>query len=203
MTSDRPDITPSFFDEHNTLAENLLTAKPLPNDADVPAYLKPQIDFNRLIAKIPNRELFRFDLQWTGFVAAFGPRTDDERPWPKTPYCFRHGRNDDYEQWLSSLSDGARDVEKAAVRSRHHAEHSIFVNAVLHFQILWPNPAAPNYVTPANWDAEGMNIADRYAHRQPAKENWLLDIADTYRLYNCADPKIATPPATPGKPTPV
>jgi hypothetical protein len=202
MALDRSNTAQSFFDEHKTLAEMLLTSKPLPNDADVTAYLKPQVDFKRLFAKIPDRELFRFDHQWTRFVEAFGPHAADERPWPKTPYCFRHGRNNDYEQWLSGLSDDARGVENAAVRSRHHAEHTICVKALLHFQILWPNPSDPNYVTPANWDAEGVGIADRYAHRQPDKAHWLLDIADTYRVYNSADSRNVTPPTNPGKPTP-
>jgi hypothetical protein len=89
-------------------------------------------------------------------------------------------------------------VENTVVRSRHHAEHTVCVKAFLHVQILWPNPSDPNYVTSANWDPEGVSIADRYAHRQRGKAHWLLDIADTYRVYNFADCRNVTPPACAG-----
>jgi hypothetical protein len=193
----------SFFDEHTQLADKLLRSRPLPHDADVPAYLKPQVDFMRLVTKIPERELFRFDNQWTDFIAAFSTRAENERQWPKSPYCFRQGLHDGFEQWLDGLNDRARDLEKEGVRTRHHAEHTVLVKAILHFQMLWPNPSDPDYVTPANWDAEGVSIADRYAHLRPAKEHWLLDITSTYRLYSLADSRRETPPSSPGKPTPV
>lgn len=110
------------------------------------------------------------------------------KPWPEGTYSLLHGYNAGYEAWLASLSTEARAAEMAAVFDRFRAEYTLFVEGILHFPILWPNADAPSLVTPANWDAEGMTIADRYNHPVTAKEHWLLPIADMFAIYNLAKP---------------
>ena len=105
-------------------------------------------------------------------------------PWPDGAYSVLHGYNAGYEAWLGTLSDEARVAEVTAVFDRFRAEYTLFAKGILYFQILWPSLADPQLVTPANWNDEGMEIAQRYNHRAPAKEHWLLSIDEVFAIYN-------------------
>lgn len=103
--------------------------------------------------------------------------------WPHAAYSISHGYNEAYEKWLTSLAPVARAEEIASVFDRFEVEYTLFVKGILYFQILWPNSRDPELVTPANWDDEGVAIAERYNHRVPTKEHWLLPVAEVFLLY--------------------
>lgn len=140
--------------------------------------------------KVPTGEPGSFETKWLPMIRV-SVGGEPSAQWPNTPYSFSQGYSEAYEEWLAALPPEAQAVEKKNVCDRFHAEYSNFVKAVLYFQILWSDPNDPQLVTPANWDDEGSEIAQRYNHRAPAKEHWLLPMAEVFAIYN------PTPPVQP------
>jgi len=178
----------SFFDEHAAHVKSVLSQPPEGASA-LPDYLQPFVDFQTIVRSIPQRELYRFDRQLDELMTALNGASESGQSWPLAAYSFSQGYNEAYEHWLSALAPDAQAVEKAKVCERFRVEQTQLVKGALYFQILYPDPQDPHLVTPATWDEAGMEIAQRYNHRVPAKEHWTLPIAKVFAICNPAKPE--------------